>query len=99
VTLLPAAGDGLGLRAWPNPFSTETAVEFALPAAGDVRLRVFDVGGRAVRTLTTGRREAGAHRVTWDARDTAGRRLGSGVYFYRVEAAGEVAVRKVVLLD
>jgi flagellar hook assembly protein FlgD len=60
---------------------------------------VFDVAGRRVVTLADGRLDAGRHRVEWDGRAATGRRLGSGVYFYRLEAAGLSAVRKVVVLD
>jgi flagellar hook assembly protein FlgD len=64
-----------------------------------VRLRVYAPDGSLVRTLVDGVREAGLlHRVEWDATDDRGRVVSSGVYFYRLESAGEERTRKMVLL-
>ncbi|MEZ5064004.1 MAG: FG-GAP-like repeat-containing protein [bacterium] len=101
-TSAPAVGSAasrLALRVTPNPFASESAVSFALPAPGDVKLSVFDVAGRSVATLAQGRREAGAHRVTWDGRNASGGSVPSGVYFYRLDFGPESAVAKVVRID
>ncbi len=82
----------------PNPFNPKTTISFALPTAGAVRLAVFDVSGRRVTTLLDGAQPAGAHHVVWDGRDAAGVSLSSGVYFYRLEAAGAQIERKMLLL-
>jgi hypothetical protein len=72
----------------PNPFGTGTTIRYSLPHEGKVALKVFDVGGRQVRTLVDTQVPAGAHAVTWDGRDNRGARLSSGVYFYRLEVNG-----------
>jgi hypothetical protein len=82
----------------PNPFSTSTTIHFALPRAASTRLVVYDISGRAVRTLLDGMQEAGDRRVTWDGRDDAGARLGPGLYMVRLEAAGTRLTRKMSLL-
>ena len=83
----------------PNPFAASTAIRFSLPAPGNVELRVFDVSGRLVRTLAHGeRREAGPQQVVWDGTDSRGKRVTSGVYFYRVDALGQSAARRMVRL-
>lgn len=82
----------------PNPFNPKTSVSFSLAERGNARLRVYDANGRLVRTLADGPREAGAHTVTWDGRDQAGRGAASGVYFVRLEAGGKTDARKMVLL-
>jgi DNA-binding beta-propeller fold protein YncE len=83
----------------PNPFTPATTIDFSLKAPGHARLTVFDAAGRQVRTLLDDERAAGPHDVTWNGRDDAGRKLASGVYFYRLEAAGGgVETRKVTLL-
>ena len=82
----------------PNPFNPKTTISFALPAAGAVRLSVFDVSGRRVATLIDAVQPAGQHHVIWDGRDAAGANLSSGVYFYRLEAAGAQVERKMLLL-
>ena len=72
----------------PNPFRDRTEVRFSLPAAAESRLAVFDVTGRRVRELAMGVLATGEHRVVWDGRDDAGRLVGTGSYFLRLETAG-----------
>jgi len=94
----------------PNPFSVNglsgnatTAIHFALPEPAEVRLVLFDVNGRVVRSLMNAALHAGSHHVRWHGRDANGRALQSGVYFYRMQAVGKfsntsfVATRKLVL--
>jgi len=81
----------------PNPFRDRTQIAYQLPTAGNVRLEVFDVTGRTVRTLASGHKAAGSYTVNWDARDNRGREVPRGVYFYRLDTPGFRAVRKVVL--
>jgi hypothetical protein len=94
---LPAARFGLAQNA-PNPFNPLTTIRYTLGAPADVRLVIYDVTGREVRSLVDGRRGAGEHAAVWDGRDGDGARVGSGIYFYRMEAAGMIAVQKMVLL-
>jgi hypothetical protein len=85
----------------PNPFNPRTELELEVPAeggAGGVRLRIFDVGGRLVRTLVDGPLAPGRHRLTWDGRDDGGQRLVSGAYFLRASASGFEATRKILLI-
>jgi len=81
----------------PNPFGSATTIRFSLPAPGRVDLRVYDVAGRLVRTLLNGEpRESGFQQVRWDGTDAAGARVASGVYFYRVNALGQSATRRML---
>lgn len=82
----------------PNPFLNETTIGFALRATSSVRLTVYDVTGRRVRTLVESTRDAGRHTVTWDGRNSAGREQPAAVYFVRLETTENVETRKVVLL-
>jgi hypothetical protein len=82
----------------PNPFTERTAIRFELPIETDVRLEVFDAQGRRVQTLANGQFPAGFHAVEWDQRDAAGRRLGPGVYLYRIHAGSFRDQKKMVLL-
>lgn len=83
----------------PNPFNPRTTIEFAVPGAGFVALRVYDASGRLVRTLVQ-RQYAGParERTVWDGRDEEGRAVPSGVYFCRLETNERVATRKMMLL-
>ncbi len=82
----------------PNPFSAGTQIAFGLAQAGPVRLTVHDLLGRLVRTLFDGPACAGTHRLTWDGRRADGRPAATGVYFYRLSAAGGEEVRRLTLL-
>jgi hypothetical protein len=82
----------------PNPFNPSTTIRFGVPVAGRVSLRVYDVAGRLVRTLSDENRVAGEHGVSWDGRDDRGAALSAGVYFYRIAAGEETLTRKMILL-
>jgi glucose/arabinose dehydrogenase len=73
------------MRAMPNPFQGRTEIAFALPAAENVRLDIYDISGRRVRRLFDGVAGAGAHHHAWDGRDGAGAALPAGVYLARLE--------------
>lgn len=82
----------------PNPFNPTTDITFALPHGGQVLLQVFDVTGRNVCDLVDGYLGAGPHSVTWNSTDTSGRRVASGVYFYRLSTSEFSQTRKMMLL-
>ena len=84
--------------AYPNPFNPVTSIRYNLPQAGLVNLKVYDLMGREIRTLTDGFENAGMKSVLWDARDNHGNMISSGVYIYRLEAAGQVQANKLILL-
>lgn len=77
---------------YPNPFNPKTTVTYQLPAAGVVRLVVYDLLGREVAVLVSEKQESGRHTVTWDASG-----MTSGVYFIRMQVGGYMETKKVVL--
>ena len=87
-----------GLRAnAPNPFDDSTDIRFDLPARGSYEIEIFDVSGRRV-TGFRGVGSAGINSVHWDGRDDSGRRVGSEVLFYRLEAGSYRETRKMTLI-
>jgi hypothetical protein len=91
---------GLALaQSYPNPARAGRGltIRFQLPATGAARLRVFDVAGRQVASLVDGERRSGIHDVSWSGADMSGARLKAGVYLYRLEAAGAVLQKRLVL--
>jgi hypothetical protein len=84
---------------FPNPLVGETRVRFGLPAAGPVRLAVYDVGGRERAVLADRAFGLGWHTVTWGGRDAAGNRLPRGVYLVRFMCRGETEAKRMVILD
>ncbi len=80
----------------PNPARGVTTLRWSLARAGHVRLGVYDLSGRLVRTLANGELAAGEHAIEWDGRDDSRAMREAGVYFVRLEAAGVRETRKVV---
>lgn len=77
----------------PNPFNSSTAISFELQAASEVRLSVYDIAGREVRSLVDGHLSSGYHEINFD-----GSELASGVYFVMLVAEGVNQVRKLLLV-
>lgn len=78
---------------FPNPFTATTTIRFSLQHPGFVKMEVFDVLGRRVRTLVSGERAAGVHDVQFSADD-----LAPGVYYYRLASGDAVESRQMILL-
>ncbi|MCA9754628.1 MAG: hypothetical protein KDA27_02410, partial [Candidatus Eisenbacteria bacterium] len=85
--------EGVTLMSDPNPFSTETTVDYSIPRDAEVSLGLFTASGRKVRDLFQGERVAGDHRVQLDAQD-----LESGVYYFVLEVDGARMGRRCVLV-
>jgi hypothetical protein len=81
----------------PNPSPRGFELRYALPAEGRVRLTVHDVTGRSVAVLSDGAETAGPHVVHWDGGGHGAARMPSGVYVARLEFAGRIEQRKMVL--
>ncbi len=78
---------------YPNPFNPSTTITFTLPRDGAVVLRVYDALGRQARELINGYRAAGTHQVIFTANG-----LATGAYFVRLEAAGHVMQKAMLLV-
>lgn len=78
---------------YPNPFNPATRIAYGLPKNSNVTLRVYNALGQEVAVLQNGEQDAGIHEVIFD-----GTRLGSGVYFYRIQAGTFVQSMKLLLL-
>lgn len=76
---------------WPNPFQRSTRIRFSLDRDERIRLELFDLLGRRVKILADDTFTRGYHTVELDAAD-----LASGVYIYRIVAAGRSHSRKMV---
>jgi hypothetical protein len=82
----------------PNPFNPTTTIRFDLPASTKVTLVIFNVRGQLVRTLVDRDMTAGVKKIAWHGTDGAGRRVASGIYFYRVRAGDFLDTKKMILL-
>ncbi len=82
----------------PNPFNGVTSISFSLKRSGSVRLVIFNILGQQVDVLADGYLTAGRHQTSWDGRDSDGRDMATGIYFYRLSTADVSAVKKLVYL-
>jgi hypothetical protein len=82
----------------PNPFNPTTAIRFSVASDTHVRLLVYDLAGRRVRTLVDGNKRADVYKVVWDGTNDAGQSVATGVYFYRITAGKFVQTKKMLLL-
>ena len=85
---------------YPNPCNPRTMIRYALRQDTSVRLTIYDVAGRAVRTLIdSAMQPAGEHAVVWDGRQDSGLRSSSGIYVYRLVTSDFSGTRKLVLVQ
>jgi glucuronoarabinoxylan endo-1,4-beta-xylanase len=83
---------------YPNPFSSATAISYRLGAHSDVRVTIYDMLGKEVKTFAPGMQTAGPHGMLWNGTNNAGERVAAGIYFYRLQANGESRIRKMVFV-
>jgi len=83
---------------YPNPFNPTTTIEVRLPAQADMKVKIVDILGREVRTLSYEKLPAGVHRVVWDGTNSRGTTVASGVYLYQVRIGDNTITRRMLLL-
>ena len=84
---------------YPNPFNPSTTIPMTVPRTADVELKVFNILGRVVKTVFSGRVEAGRYPFSWDGRNESGTIVANGIYFARMRADGDfVTIQKMTLL-
>lgn len=83
---------------YPNPFNPSTSIRFGVQEEGRVTLTVYNILGQKVASLLDEDRPAGYHTVQWDGTGNDRRRVATGVYFYRLETAGHILTRKMLLV-
>ncbi len=98
VPVVSMSGDNVPLQYslkqnYPNPFNPSTAIAYTLASAGNVKLVVYDILGREVKTLVNEVQQQGEHVINFNASN-----LASGVYFYRIDAGSFNAIKKMVLV-
>lgn len=82
----------------PNPFNPTTDISFSVPSVADVSLVIYDISGKAVRTLVNEQMQSGEHRIMWNGKDDNGIPMPSGIYFYRLKVGEQMATRKMMLI-
>lgn len=84
---------------YPNPFNPSTHIRYKLSVAAPVRLSIYDINGRLVKTLLAGEiQPAGYQEILWDGHRDNGTQAASGIYIYRLRSKTFSAAGKLVLL-
>jgi len=87
------------LDTYPQPFNPETRLRFVVPADGPVKIAIYDVLGREIRTLVDeDMMPSGIYFYTWDGKDKHGIGCGTGIYFCRLTANRSSVARKLVMV-
>jgi len=79
---------------YPNPFNPATVMSYQLPVTSRVSLRIYDILGREIKTLVDEVKSAGIHTVQWNGNNSAGNKVGSGVYFYQLKGGADLLTTK-----
>jgi hypothetical protein len=82
----------------PNPFRAETVIRYSLARPEYVRAKVYNALGEEIATLSEQVQGVGTHNLFWDARDTRGRKVEAGVYFYTLRVGTYQQTRKMLIL-
>ena len=95
--------DTLLAQNFPNPFNPETWIPYQLNKSTEVKISIYDISGRLVRSLDLGWQPTGSYMTPssaayWDGRNAVGERVASGIYFYTLQTADFTATRRMVIL-
>ena len=82
---------------YPNPFNPETAIEYSLPKANNVKLSIYNIKGDLIKSYQHFA-NPGTHKIVWDATNYSGQKVASGTYIYRLKTGNKVLSRKMILL-
>jgi hypothetical protein len=89
---------------YPNPFNPTTTIQYGLPAAANVTLKIYNILGQEITTLVNEQKNPGTYQTVWNSRNSAGAPVASGVYFYSLvarsanDATTYTSIKKMLLL-
>ncbi len=86
------------LSNYPNPFNPETKIVFDLPESGQVKLEIYNIKGQKIKTLLDCYMSPGRSEMQWNSKDDNGKRVSSGIYFYRLQTPTKIITKKMMLL-
>jgi hypothetical protein len=83
---------------FPNPFNPSTTIKYTLPSESSIQLKIFDIKGELIKSMTRDKIIAGDHEIAWDGTNDKGVRQPSGVYVYQLKVNNSSSARKMILL-
>ncbi|MBN2828789.1 MAG: choice-of-anchor J domain-containing protein [Candidatus Cloacimonetes bacterium] len=83
---------------YPNPFNPETTISFSLKDNANVTIDIFNIKGQQVARIAEGNFAAGTHNILWKGNDSQGRKVSSGIYFYKMHTDNYTKTKKMILM-
>ncbi|MCD6595688.1 choice-of-anchor J domain-containing protein [bacterium] len=88
----------LALDCNPNPFNSSTEIKVNVPESGKIKLAIYDLKGRSIKTIDSGEFESGTHNFRWDGDDNSGNTVSTGIYFVKLDTGKSTLIRKIALI-
>ncbi len=82
----------------PNPFCSTATISYTIPCASRVKLEIYALDGKRIKTLTDRIQSAGEHSVIWDATDNNNKPVTPGIYLYKIDTNGIQSTERIVLI-
>jgi hypothetical protein len=89
----------INVESYPNPFRNETLIRFTTKEDQRISVDIYDLSGKKIRNIFDAECRTGINEAAWDGRDEAGKRVSSGLYFYRLKAIEGTKTGKMMLMD
>ena len=83
---------------YPNPFNPNTTIKFSLKEQSPVNVTIFNISGQKVITLVNETMPAGTYNLPWNGKDSKGRGVGSGIYFFKMDSGKYTSTKKMIML-
>lgn len=84
---------------YSNPFNPTTQINFDLPKASNVIIKIYNPLGQKITTLLNAEKQSGYHKVIWDGTDNSKTKVSTGIYIYQMKADNFIAVKKMILMQ
>jgi flagellar hook assembly protein FlgD len=101
ITAIPENGSitQFNAKAFPNPLTSETVIEYSLATSTQVDINILDIAGREIQTLVSGYKSSGIHTIRWTHNEKTIPKLKQGIYFCRISTTDKNEVIKLVVTD
>tara|TARA_B100001142_G_scaffold292926_1_gene312115 strand:- start:50 stop:757 length:708 start_codon:yes stop_codon:yes gene_type:complete len=86
------------MKNYPNPFNPKTNIQFSVPEHSFVKLFIYDINGKTISKIINSELEIGHYKVSWNGTNELGRKVGSGVYIYRLQAKNFTSSQKMIFI-
>lgn len=86
------------LQNYPNPFNSSTTIEYEIPKAGKVEIKIFDITGRLIKDIVSKKQPAGTYKTVWNGTNKSNKKVASGFYAYTIKFENKILSKKMILL-